>query len=85
MVPTQSPRTTTSPRPRKAAATATPSRRKAKAEPGNGGVTVDPNDRDRYIAEAAYYIAERRGFSGGMELDDWLEAEVQISRLFSPH
>jgi hypothetical protein len=85
MVPTQSPRTTTSPRPRKAAATAAPSRRKAKAEPGNGGLTVDPNDRDRYIAEAAYYIAERRGFSGGMELDDWLEAEVQISRLFSPH
>lgn len=85
MVPTQSPRSTTPTRPRKTTATAVSSGHKAKAEAGNGGSSVDPHERDRYIAEAAYYLAERRGFSGGMELDDWLEAEVQISRLFSPH
>ncbi len=34
------------------------------------------------IAEAAYYRAERRGFDGGFELEDWLEAEAEVkSRL----
>ncbi len=33
--------------------------------------------RDR-IALAAYYNAERRGFQGDRELDDWLEAERQV-------
>jgi hypothetical protein len=27
------------------------------------------------IATAAYYIAERRGFEGDLQLEDWLEAE----------
>lgn len=30
------------------------------------------------IAEAAYYRAERRGFTPGYELRDWLEARDQI-------
>jgi Protein of unknown function (DUF2934) len=30
------------------------------------------------ICEAAYYIAERRAFEAGHELDDWLLAEKQI-------
>lgn len=30
------------------------------------------------IAEAAYFIAEGRGFAPGRELDDWLAAEAQI-------
>jgi hypothetical protein len=34
---------------------------------------------DRHIATAAYYRAQRRGFSPGRELDDWLEAEREIS------
>ena len=33
---------------------------------------------DRMICEAAYYIAEQRGFEPGHELDDWLAAEAQI-------
>ena len=33
---------------------------------------------DRMITEAAYYIAEQRGFEPGHELDDWLAAEAQI-------
>lgn len=31
------------------------------------------------VATAAYYRAEKRGFTPGQELDDWLEAEREIS------
>jgi hypothetical protein len=30
------------------------------------------------IEEAAYYLAQKRGFKAGYELQDWLEAEKQI-------
>ena len=36
--------------------------------------------RAAMIAEAAYFRAERRGFSPGGELDDWLAAEHEIDR-----
>ena len=39
----------------------------------------DREARRRRIAEAAYYRAERRGFAPGGEIDDWLEAEKEIS------
>ena len=32
------------------------------------------------IRTAAYLLAERRGFSAGRELDDWLAAERQVNR-----
>ena len=37
-------------------------------------------DRQEMIATAAYYRAEKRGFSGNAEdtLQDWLEAEMEI-------
>lgn len=35
-------------------------------------------ERHRRVAEAAYYLAERRGFKPGQEIDDWLEAEKTI-------
>lgn len=34
--------------------------------------------RRAMIAEAAYFIAERRGFQGDAALDDWLRAEAEI-------
>lgn len=34
--------------------------------------------REARIAEAAYWRAERRGFTAGRELDDWLAAEREI-------
>ena len=38
-----------------------------------------PEERRRaMIAEAAYYVAEHRGFESGHELEDWLLAEIQI-------
>ena len=36
------------------------------------------------IAEAAYYIAARRGFNGGDPASDWLAAEREINRLMPP-
>lgn len=32
-------------------------------------------ERDAWIAIAAYYLAESRGFGPGSEMADWLEAE----------
>lgn len=59
------------------AATAKP----AKAA-GLAAVPVLPAGQRRYYVEvAAYYIAERRGFHGGGELDDWVAAEAEIDRL----
>ena len=31
------------------------------------------------VAVNAYYRAEKRGFKPGQEMDDWLEAEQEIS------
>ena len=40
---------------------------------------VSEEERRRMIAEAAYYIAESRGFKDGFELDDWLAAESEVN------
>jgi len=39
---------------------------------------VNPDQRQRCIAEAAYYKAEKRGFEPGGEHEDWLEAEREF-------
>lgn len=44
---------------------------------------VNPDQRRNYIEVAAYYIAERRGFSGGHEAEDWVTAENEIDRLLA--
>ena len=38
----------------------------------------------RMIAEAAYFIAEKRRFVGAHSLDDWLTAEQQVRQVISP-
>lgn len=37
--------------------------------------------RQQYIAEAAYYIAEKRGGQHGYDQQDWVEAEKQINEM----
>lgn len=37
-----------------------------------------PAGREVQVAEAAYYIAQERGFEPGRELDDWFTAENMI-------
>ena len=44
--------------------------------------SVSPEQRYQMIAEAAYFIAEKRGFLGGDVAQDWLDAEAEIDRLF---
>jgi Protein of unknown function (DUF2934) len=39
---------------------------------------LDAEERRRRIAEAAYYRAERRGFTPGYEEEDWLAAEQEL-------
>ncbi len=45
--------------------------------------TVMSAERQHMISEAAYFLAEQRGFSPGDELGDWLEAESQINASLS--
>ena len=42
---------------------------------------ITSEERQQMIAEAAYFRAMERGFSGGNSLDDWLAAEKEINRL----
>ncbi len=45
---------------------------------------VSAEERQRMIAEAAYFRALARGFAGGDALDDWLAAEQQIDGALNP-
>jgi hypothetical protein len=38
----------------------------------------DRSEREQMIAIAAYLKAEKRGFTPNHDLDDWLEAEIEI-------
>lgn len=37
------------------------------------------DDVEKWIAEAAYYRAQERGFQPGFETEDWLAAEAEIT------
>jgi hypothetical protein len=39
---------------------------------------ISAEQREKMIAEAAYYLAEHRHFQGGDPLQDWLEAQAEI-------
>lgn len=45
--------------------------------------TVLTQERQRMIAEAAYYRAERRGFQSGDPVADWLAAEADLEERFT--
>ncbi|MDB6086333.1 MAG: hypothetical protein JWN43_4214 [Gammaproteobacteria bacterium] len=43
---------------------------------------VNPDVRRQLVAAEAYFLAERRGFAAGHEVDDWVAAEAMVeSRL----
>jgi hypothetical protein len=43
---------------------------------------VNPDVRRQLVAAEAYFLAERRGFAAGNELQDWVTAEAVVdSRL----
>ena len=75
-------------------ASVTPTKKTSKAAPAAsktiGGMNikptaakkpVDPDQHRYYVEVAAYYIAERRGFMGGHEAEDWIAAEMEIDRM----
>ena len=45
--------------------------------------TTDPALRHRMISEAAYQRYVGRGYADGHDLDDWLQAEADVERLFA--
>jgi len=45
------------------------------------GPKLAPEKRRYYVEVSAYYLAERRGFHGGSQLEDWVQAEAEIDRL----
>ena len=49
---------------------------------GNTKLTEE-QQRQHYIEVAAYYIAERKGFICGCDLENWLAAEAEIDRLLT--
>ncbi|HUX83325.1 MAG TPA: DUF2934 domain-containing protein [Halothiobacillus sp.] len=76
-------------------ATATPRVKKARTTASGSNTSPRPSrtsntkastSRDtavnsvEHIALAAYYKAEARGFAPGHELNDWLEAEQELSQ-----
>jgi len=39
---------------------------------------IDPEVRRQLVAAEAYFLAERRGFAAGHELEDWLATEAAV-------
>jgi hypothetical protein len=39
---------------------------------------MDPETRRQMVAAEAYFLAERRGFAAGNEVEDWVAAEVAV-------
>jgi hypothetical protein len=55
--------------------------RQTASDAKKGNVPALSDEQRRYYVEvAAYYIAERRGFSGS-QLEDWVQAEAEIDQL----
>ena len=54
------------------------------AQPAASAAPARDADYEVKVAMAAYFIAEKRGFGPGHELDDWLAAEAQIAAAEQP-
>ena len=67
---------------------AAPARRNAPIKAGKAvesgaprGTAVSEETRRAMIEQAAYLRAERRGFTAGNEIEDWLAAEAEVDAL----
>jgi hypothetical protein len=83
-----------SPSPAKAASKASGTPKTAKPKPMAEATKTPPakakrtkkpvpalQERQVWIATAAYHRAEKRGFAAGYEVQDWLDAEAEINAL----
>ncbi len=59
-----------------------PPKRAARA-PAGRKPKISPEQRRRHVELAAYFMAERHGFTPGREHEDWLAAEAEIDRMLS--
>lgn len=63
--------------------------RKQRAAPAKGTPKAvstpqpSPEEVRKLISEAAYYRAKQRGFAPGHELEDWVQAEVEVRQRLS--
>lgn len=65
----------------KAPAARRPRAKKTAAAAASPRLEISEDVRRGMIAEAAYLRAERRGFVGGDEREDWLAAEAEVDAL----
>ena len=45
--------------------------------------SINAEERWKMISEAAYFLAEKRGFTGDNPCYDWIQAEVQVDAILS--
>ncbi|MFA6904138.1 MAG: DUF2934 domain-containing protein [Gallionellaceae bacterium] len=71
--------------PKPAAEEGKPARKPAvkKSAPKQNAVAVSPEQRYQMISIAAYFKAERRGFAGGYEMQDWISAEAEVDAMLT--
>jgi hypothetical protein len=50
-----------------------------KSQQNNHNNDIDPDKFREMVTERAYLKAEKRGFVAGHEIEDWLEAEQEVS------
>ena len=60
-----------------------PTKPSAPIKPASVVKPLSAGERARMVAEAAYYIAEKRGFVPGRAEQDWAEAERQIASMLN--
>ncbi len=49
-------------------------------KPADADLNLPDQDRQAMVAQAAFFIAEARGFAPGQEFDDWLAAERMLAQ-----
>jgi len=54
---------------------------KTKKGGDNEAADITPEERNRLIAEAAYYRAEQHGFNPERQVEDWLAAESDVDTM----
>lgn len=59
-----------------------PARKTVTDSPQSSGTAVSNEERYLYVAEAAYYLAERDGFSAD-PVEYWLRAECEVDEMIS--
>jgi len=49
-----------------------------KSPQNNQDNNIDPDKFREMVTERAYFKAEKRGFAADHEMEDWLEAELEV-------